>query len=173
MKRLSMLMTLSTLLALAMMALGEEGEAEPVSLRFLTERQELTDTISAQITVMLEGRSQEVVDLDDASNIAVVEITGQPGVEWPWHTHPGPAFVSVVEGEMVYVYADDCEERSYPAGTAFVDPGMDNVHMAFNPSETEEVVTIAVMLGAPSEGALTLPVDNDEQAALDAQCGFE
>jgi hypothetical protein len=35
----------------------------------------------------------------------------------------GPVVVNVVSGELTYVAADDCVEREYPAGTAFVDPG--------------------------------------------------
>lgn len=88
----------------------------------------------------------------------------------PWHTHPGPALASVTGNELVYIYADDCEERPYPEGTAFVDPGGDNIHTAYNPSETEETTVTVTFLGVPEEGPLTLPVDEDEGAALDEQC---
>jgi hypothetical protein len=62
--------------------------------------------------------------------------------------------------------------RHYPQ-TAFVDPGFDNVHMAYNPSETQEAVLIAVFLGAPAAGPLTIPVSPEQGAALDAKCGLE
>jgi hypothetical protein len=35
----------------------------------------------------------------------------------------------------VYAGADDCVEREYPAGTAFVDLGHGDVHTAFNPTD--------------------------------------
>jgi hypothetical protein len=40
--------------------------------------------------------------------------------------------VNVTQGELVYVPADDCSHRAYPAGTAFVDPGRGHVHSAYN-----------------------------------------
>jgi len=71
----------------------------------------------------------------------------------------------------MYVYADDCVERSYAAGTAFVDPGFDNVHVAFN-SGADAAVLIATFVGAPPTGPLTIPVDAAVAAELDAKCGF-
>jgi hypothetical protein len=174
--RLPMVPVGTALAAVAALGLGTASGAEdehPYSAQPLTERHEFTDDVAVRITLTPEGRQQEVIDLDDGSNIAVVEITVQPGARFPWHTHPGPVLVAVTEGELVYVYADDCVERPYPAGTAFVDPGLDNVHMAFNPSEDDETVVIATFLGAPDEGGLTLPVDEDEGAALDDACGID
>jgi hypothetical protein len=40
------------------------------------------------------------------------------------------AATSTAGRELIYIYADDRVERSYPAGNMFVDPGGDNVHMA-------------------------------------------
>jgi hypothetical protein len=60
-------------------------------------------------------------------------------------------------------------ERTYPAGTALVDPG-NNVHYAFNPTGGETVL-IATFLGVPAEGLLTIPVDAATATALDAKCG--
>lgn len=55
----------------------------------------------------------------------------------------------------------------------FVDPGGDNIHSAFNPSESEETVVVATILNAPSEGALTLPVEDAENQRLDQKCGIQ
>ncbi len=136
----------------------------------LTGRHEFTDDVAAQIRLKPEGRSREVVNLHDASKMAVIRVTVQPGARFPWHTHPGPVLVAVTQGELVYVYADDCVERRYPAGTAFVDPGFTNVHFAFNPT-AGEAVFVATFLGAPATGPLTIPVPAAEAAALDAKCG--
>lgn len=70
----------------------------------------------------------------------------------------------------MFVYADDCIERPFPEGTAFVDPGFGNVHYAFNPTGGETVL-VATFLGVPATGPLTLPVDPAEATALDAKCG--
>jgi hypothetical protein len=79
--------------------------------------------------------------------------------------------VAVTQGELVFVYADDCVKRPYPAGTAFIDPGFGSVHYAFNPTGGETVI-VATFLGVPAAPApLTIPVDPAEAAALDAKCG--
>jgi hypothetical protein len=53
-----------------------------------------------------------------------------------------------------------------------VDPG-DTVHTALNPSSNQETEVVAVLLGAPAEGALTIPVNEERNAALDEKCGIE
>jgi hypothetical protein len=102
--------------------------------------------------------------------MAVVKFTIQPGVRFPWHSHPGLVMVAVTKGDLVFVYGDDCVQRRYPAGTAFVDPGFGNVHYAFNPTGGELVI-VATFLGVPATGPLTIPVDPAESTALDAKCG--
>lgn len=49
-----------------------------------------------------------------------------------WHTHPGPALVTVVRGRLVYEAAEGrtCGETTYGPGQGFVDPGFGNVHQA-------------------------------------------
>lgn len=140
----------------------------PIAVEQLTLRHEFTDDVDAQIRLMPEGRPRDVVNLQDASHMAVLRFTVQPGVRFPWHTHPGLVLVTVTQGELVYVYADDCVRRTYPMGAAFVDPG-DNVHFAFNPTAGETIL-VATFLGVPATGPLTLPVGASESAALDAKC---
>jgi predicted metal-dependent enzyme (double-stranded beta helix superfamily) len=168
--------------AAALLAAGsgptEADETPPsISAELLTQRHTFTDDVAVQVRDKPDGRSTEVINLRDASRIAVVEITIQPGAAFPWHTHPGPVLATVVEGDddgaFVYIYPDDCVERAYEVGEAFVDPGIDNVHMAYNPSETEETIVIATFLGIPQEGPLTLPVGKAEGAGLDERCGIE
>jgi len=142
----------------------------PIATEPLTGRHEFTDDVAAQIRLKPEGRPRKVVNLDDPSKMAILRITVQPGARFPWHTHPGPVLVAVTQGELVYVYADDCVERTYPTGTVLVDPGS-NVHYAFNPTGGETVL-IATFFGAPAApGLLTIPVDGPTSAALDAKCG--
>jgi quercetin dioxygenase-like cupin family protein len=141
----------------------------PIFIEPLTGRHEFTDDIATQIRLKPQGRSQTVVNSLDASKMAVLRITVQPGVRFPWHTHPGPVLVAVSQGELVYVYGDDCINRSYPTNTAFVDPG-NNVHYAFNPTAGETVL-IATFLDVPATGPLTIPVDAAEAARLDGKCG--
>ena len=142
----------------------------PILAEPLTGRHAFTDNVAVQLRVMPHGRPNAVVNIQDASNTAVVRFTVQPGVRFPWHTHPGSVIVTVTQGELVFVYADDCIRRPYPAGTAFVDPGFGNVHYAFNPTGGETII-VATFLGAPPAPApLTNPVAPAEATALDAKC---
>ncbi|HEX6309766.1 MAG TPA: hypothetical protein VFZ69_16450 [Longimicrobiales bacterium] len=142
----------------------------PILAEPLTLRHQFTDDVAVQVRVKPDGRSTEVINMRDASNTAVVRFTVQPGVRFPWHSHPGLVIVSVTQGELIFVYADDCEPRSYPMGTAFVDPGFGNVHYAFNPTAGETII-VATFLGVPPAPApLTNVVDAATSAALDAKC---
>jgi predicted metal-dependent enzyme (double-stranded beta helix superfamily) len=174
----------AALLALAATALlamggspsGADEKPDPITAEPLTQRHTFADDVAVQVRDKPDGRSTDVVNLRDASNIAVVEITIQPGAQFPWHIHPGPVLATVVEGDdegaFVFVYGDDCVERPYEVGEAFVDPG-DSVHMAYNPSADEETVVIATFLGVPAEGELTQPVDETEGVDLDRRCGID
>ena len=56
-----------------------------------------------------------------------------PNASTGWHTHPGPALVTIVKGGLVYEAAEGrggCGQRAYVAGQGFVDPGFGNVHRA-------------------------------------------
>src|SRR5688500_12312066 len=141
----------------------------PITIELLTGRHEFTDDVATQFRLKPEGRPLKVVNLEDPSRMAVLKITIQPGARFPWHTHPGPVMVAVTQGDLVYVYGDDCVERSYPTGTAVLDPGT-SVHFAFNATGGETVL-IATFLAVPTTGPLTIPVDAGASAALDAKCG--
>lgn len=66
-------------------------------------------------------------------------------------TLPGPVIVDVAQGELVYVNASDCVHRTYPAGTAFIDPGRGSVHTAYNRTggETILIATLFEGVGGP------------------------
>ena len=143
----------------------------PIHAEPLTERHAFKDDVAVQIRNKPDGRRTTVANVQDATHLAVLEITIQPGARFPWHTHPGPVVVAVVEGEFTYVYADDCVRRDYSGG-ALIDPGFDNVHMAYNPNEASVTRVIATFLGVPADGPLTIPVNEDEGAVLDERCGL-
>jgi hypothetical protein len=50
------------------------------------------------------------------------------GTDTGWHTHPGPAIVTVVGGALTY--EDACTRATYGPGTGFVDRGFGHVHHA-------------------------------------------
>lgn len=162
------------MLALTSLLFAGGGSNPGIKIEPLTrERTTLTDDVSIAVRLQPGDRPEQVIEFEDPSHIAVFRFTVPPGEIFPWHTHPGLALSGVQQGQLVYVYADDCIERPYPAGTMFVDPGGDNVHTAYNPSESEETVVVVTFLNAPADGGLTLPVDEAQGARLDERCGID
>lgn len=47
-----------------------------------------------------------------------------------WHTHPGPAIVTVASGTFTYQdsHGGRCRSTTYSAGEGFFDPGLGHVH---------------------------------------------
>lgn len=123
-----------------------------------------TDGVDMQVRVKLDGRRTRVINVREASGVLTVRMELDPGAPIGWHTHPGPVVVSVVEGELTYVNADDCVKRVYGEGDAFIDPGQGNVHMAKNTATTEingepvgvETVLVATFFSVPALGQQTI-----------------
>ncbi len=133
----------------------------------LTARAVFPDDVAVKFRVKVDGGATEVINLHDASHTQTVMFTVQPGAMFPWHTHPGSVVVNVASGELVYVPADDCEERHYAAGEAFFDPGHGHVHTAFNQGSVPTVL-VATFFGLPATGPLTNPVDSPADCVVNA-----
>lgn len=122
-----------------------------------TPRSVFPDDVDLKLKVKEDGRATSVVNQGDPSRTVVVKFTLQPGARFPWHTHAGPVVVNIVSGALTYVAAEDCANRTYVAGAAFVDPGHGHVHSAFNPTGATTVL-FATFFGAPASGPLLTPV---------------
>src|ERR687898_356786 len=131
----------------------------PIATEFLTERAVFTDDVDLKLKNKLDGKATEVINSKEPSRTVVARITVQPGAQFPWHTHPGPVIVNVTQGELVYVGADDCVKRSYPAGTAFVDAGHGHVHTAYNPTDAPTVFVATFFEVPPAPAPLLIPAD--------------
>jgi len=107
-------------------------------------RNRFLDDIDITFRLKLE-RATKVVHLTDPSDVITALVTIQPGGAFPWHTHPGPAIVSVVSGEVTFVDGEGCQVRQYPAGTAFVDLGRGHVHTAFNATAIATVLYVTYL----------------------------
>lgn len=158
---------------------SEEAEPAPIEATLLTAdgHHLFPDDVAVQVRDRPDGRSTDVINLRDASRLATAEIVIQPGAAFPWHTHPGPVLAAVAEGDaegaFVYVYGDDCVERPYEVGEAFIDPG-GSVHSAYNPSETQETVVIATFLDVAEAEGLTQPIrDAHEAEEFNDSCGLD
>jgi quercetin dioxygenase-like cupin family protein len=135
---------------------AQQPPPPPIATELLTPRAVFTDNVDLKLKVKLDGHGTTVVNVKDPSRTLVGRFTLQPGAQFPWHTHPGPVIVNVVAGELVYVGSEDCVQRTYPAGTAFVDAGHGHVHTAFNGTD-EETVLVATFFEAPAAGPLLIP----------------
>ena len=93
-----------------------------------------------------------VVQARPALDVAVQTITFPPNANSGWHSHPGPVFISVVQGEMTFYMGDDpdCKPTVRHAGEGFLDTG-EHVHIARNESglPATNVVTYFLPPGAP------------------------
>jgi predicted metal-dependent enzyme (double-stranded beta helix superfamily) len=138
----------------------------PIAVELLTSRAEFTDDVDLQVKSKMDGTATQVLNSSDPSRTVVARITVQPGAQFPWHTHPGPVLVNVAQGELVYVQAADCVERSYPVGTAFVDPGRGNVHTAFNPTNGVTVL-VATFFEIEPGGPLTINAEAPDSCQIE------
>jgi quercetin dioxygenase-like cupin family protein len=81
------------------------------------------------------------------SDLYVVDNKLAPGATTGWHSHPGPSLISVVSGTVTNYMGDDpsCTPHTYGAGSGFVDPGGEDVHILRNETNAP-AETIAVQL---------------------------
>jgi quercetin dioxygenase-like cupin family protein len=73
------------------------------------------------------------------------------GEATPFHTHPGPALVTVVRGALIYEAArgSRCRRTTYEAGSGFMDRGFGHVHRAVAGAEGADFyVTYVLPTGA-------------------------
>lgn len=148
--------------------LAQAAEPQPIAVRLLTERATFVDGVTLDLGIALEDGEPIAMSVAEPGRSVVAEITVQPGAAFPWHTHPGPIFVNVASGELVYVPASDCRERHYLVGNVFVDPGRGNVHTAYNASD-EVTVLIATFFEVPEEGPLTITEGVEAPEGCDVQ----
>lgn len=68
----------------------------------------------------------------DGADAFIQHVRLGPNAQTGWHTHPGPAIVTVVRGSVTYEDADAnrCVDATYTAGNGFVDRGFGHVHRA-------------------------------------------
>lgn len=107
-----MLLAVLGLTTAAVLPSGAQTEPPPIGVEVLTPRSEFTDKIGLKVPHTLDGTSRgRVSNLKDASRTVVARITVQPGAHFPGTLTPGPVFVNIAQGELVYVLAKDCVER--------------------------------------------------------------
>ena len=76
-----------------------------------------------------------------------------------WHTHPGPVFITVVEGTLAFYEYDDptCTAKIVTQGQGYVDEG--HGHIGINPTDlpARDISVILAPVGAGFRGELPAP----------------
>jgi quercetin dioxygenase-like cupin family protein len=81
------------------------------------------------------------------SDLYVLNNVWPPGGDTGWHSHPGHSLIIVTAGTLTEYESDspDCKPTVYTAGTGFVDPGGEHVHLIRNEGSVQ-ASTITVQL---------------------------
>lgn len=93
------------------------------------------------------------------THVILSQLSAPAGAHFGWHQHSGPIWVIITAGSLTYYKADgtNCVSETYPAGTAFLDPGNDT-HTAINEGSTTAELYAVYML--PEGGAARIDMPN-------------
>lgn len=82
-----------------------------------------------------------------------------PGATTGWHSHPGPVFITVTQGELTYYEYDDrnCTPHVVSAGQGFVDNGRGHIVRNESGQPAQDVSVITAPVGDPFRGELDAP----------------
>lgn len=82
-----------------------------------------------------------------------------------WHTHPGPVFITVTQGEITFYERDDpdCSPIVVEEGEGYVDSGRGHIARNESGEPASDVTVIIAPVGGPLRGELPAPSPN---------CGF-
>lgn len=108
-----------------------------------------TEEVDLKVKARIAG-DLELAQVDDAADTIVQQFTVQPGGFTGWHSHPGPAFVTVAQGTFTYYDGEDesCTGIPYGPSESFVDMGQGHVHSARNEG-TDEVGLYVMYFDVP------------------------
>jgi hypothetical protein len=82
-----------------------------------------------------------------------------PGASTGWHTHPGPVFITVLEGQITFYEVDDpnCAPRVIYAGQGYVDTGHGHIGRNETGLSAKDVTVAIAPVGAPFRSELPAP----------------
>jgi hypothetical protein len=106
-----------------------------------------------QSPVEFRARAKEPVDIVVRTHdYAVGSSTG-------WHTHPGPVFITVLQGEVTFYEYDDptCTPTVVSAGQGYFDTGHGHIGLNQSGAPAKDVTVIFAPVGLPFRGELDAP----------------
>jgi hypothetical protein len=82
-----------------------------------------------------------------------------PGASTGWHTHPGPVFITVTQGQVTFYEYDDpsCTPHVVQAGQGYVDTGQGHIGRNETGLPAQDVSVILAPVGGPFRGELAAP----------------
>lgn len=107
-------------------------------------RAAFADVVDLKFSIRDDYRGRDNIQVRNAGDTVMQQITFAPGGFSGWHSHPGPAVVLIKSGELTFYDGDDesCSGRTFSAGQALIDPGQGHVHFAVNQGPTPTVVWV-------------------------------
>jgi len=88
-----------------------------------------------------------ILKTKDDTDIGADRLNVDPGGFSGWHAHPGPVFVTVLSGTIVWYDGSDplCRSHTYSAGQSFIE-GPYRIHNAQNGSSSSPAEFVAVVI---------------------------
>jgi quercetin dioxygenase-like cupin family protein len=152
-------------LAAAVLATPGSGTSGIVAARAA-----FADVVDLKFSVRDDHRRRDNIQVRNAGDTVMQQITFAPGGSSGWHSHPGPAVVLIKSGELTFYDGDDesCTGRTFSAGQALIDPGQGHVHFALNQGTTPAEVWVTYFDVPPGAGSMGVR----EDAAAPGNCPF-
>ena len=124
-------------------------------------RASFADVVDLKFSIRDGYRGRDNVQVRNAGDTVMQQITFAPGGFSGWHSHPGPAVVLIRSGELTFYDGDDesCSGRTFSAGQALIDPGQGHVHYAVNQGTTPAEVWVTYFDVPPGTGSIGVRVD--------------
>ena len=119
-------------------------------------RAAFADVVDLKFSIRDGDRGRDNVQVRNAGDTVMQQITFAPGGFSGWHSHPGPAVVLIGSGELTFYDGDDesCSGRTFSAGQALIDPGQGHVHYAVNQGTTPAEVWVTYFDVPPGTGGM-------------------
>jgi quercetin dioxygenase-like cupin family protein len=133
-------------------------------------RAAFADVVDLKFSIRDDYQGRDNIQVRNAGDTVMQQITFAPGGFSGWHSHPGPAIVLIKSGELTFYDGDDrsCTGRTFSAGQALIDPGQGHVHFALNQGTTPAEVWVTYFDVPPGTGGTGVR----EDAAAPGNCPF-
>ena len=82
-----------------------------------------------------------------------------PGSSTGWHSHPGPVFITVIEGQVTFYERDDpaCKPKVVSKGQGYVDTGKGHIGRNESGAPAKDITVIFAPVTLPFRGEFEAP----------------